>query len=254
MRFALLWSLLAADAAVASVCKPRQSSGSSTAATAEIETTTTTSVELSTSIATSTVEDVTITEAATAVDTSTETAASTLTVAETTTSDIAGPLETFILAAKVEGTVSEELSGADRDGSPVVWPTPRFIASGPLIISIDSTTSYLQTSGGFYLCVAYGDGTTPNGVKLCSAESLNNPAFGALTCEQTEDRKIACEAQAGQCISDGENNVCSQLPGTYDQFYYYRGLFNGVYLGIGYAVNTDESQHPVELKARRSST
>ncbi|EWZ90660.1 hypothetical protein BFJ63_vAg8613 [Fusarium oxysporum f. sp. narcissi] len=243
MRFALLWSLLAADAAVASVCKPRQSSGSSTAATAEIETTTTTSVELSTSIATSTVEDVAITE----------TTASTLTVAETTTSDIAGPLETFILAAKVEGTVSEELSGADRDGSPVVWPTPRFIASGPLIISIDSTTSYLQTSGGFYLCVAYGDGTTPNGVKLCSAESLNNPAFGALTCEQMEDRKIACEAQAGQCISDGENNVCSQLPGTYDQFYYYRGLFNGVYLGIGYAVNTDESQHPVELKARRSS-
>ncbi|KAF5259022.1 hypothetical protein FOXYS1_10381 [Fusarium oxysporum] len=243
MRFALLWSLLAADAAVASVCKPRQSSGSSTAATAEIETTTATSVELSTSIATSTVEDVTITE----------TTASTLTVAETTTSDIAGPLETFILAAKVEGAVSEELSGADRDGSPVVWPTPRFIASGPLIISIDSTTSYLQTSGGFYLCVAYGDGTTPNGVKLCSAESLNNPAFGALTCEQTEDRKIACEAQAGQCISDGENNVCSQLPGTYDQFYYYRGLFNGVYLGIGYAVITDESQHPVELKARRSS-
>ncbi|KAF4443916.1 hypothetical protein FACUT_1002 [Fusarium acutatum] len=251
MRFTILWSLLAADAVVASVCKPRQSSSSSKA---EIETTTAASVGLSTGIATSTVEDVTTTEVATTVETSTETAASTLTVAETTTSDVAGPLETFVLAAKVEGTVSEELSGADRDGSPVVWPTPRFIASGPLIISIDSTTSYLQTSGGFYLCVAYGDGTSPNGVKLCSAESLENPAFGALTCEQTEDRKIACEAQAGQCISDGENNICSNLPGTYDQFYYYRGLFNGVYLGIGSAVNTDESQHPVELKARRSST
>ncbi|KAF4483437.1 hypothetical protein FAGAP_11808 [Fusarium agapanthi] len=238
MRFALLWSLLAADAAVASVCKPRQSSGSSTA---EIETTTTATVELSTSVTTT-------------VETSTETAASTLTVAETTTSDVAGPLETFVLAAKVEGTVSEELSGADRDGSAVFWPTPRFITSGPLIISIDSTTSYLQTSGGFYLCAAYGDGTSPNGVKLCSAESLENPAFGALTCEQTEDRKIACEAQAGQCISDGENNIYSELPGTYDQFYYYKGPFNGVYLGIGSAVNTDESQHPVELKARRSST
>ncbi|PNP80486.1 hypothetical protein FNYG_06085 [Fusarium nygamai] len=251
MRFVLLWSLLAADAVVASVCKPRQSSGSTTA---EIETTTTASVELSTGIATSTVEDVTTTEVATTEETSTETAASTLTVAETTTSDISGPLETFVLAAKVEGTVSEELSGADRDGSPVIWPTPRFIASGPLIISIDSTTSYLQTIGEFYLCVAYGDGTSPNGVKLCSAESLENPAFGALTCEQTEDRKIACEAQAGQCISDGENNICSELPGTYDQFYYYRGAFNGVYLGIGSAANTDESQHPVELKARRNST
>ncbi|KAF5593166.1 hypothetical protein FPCIR_5372 [Fusarium pseudocircinatum] len=247
MRFVLLWSLLAADVTVASVCKPRQSSGSSTV---EVETTTTASVELSTS----TVGDVTTTEVSTTVETSTETAASTLTVAETTTTDIAGPLETFVLAAKVEGTVSEELSGADRDGSSVVWPTPRFIASGPLIISIDSTTSYLQTSGGFYLCVAYGDGTSPNGVKLCSADSLANPAFGALTCEQTEDRKIACEAQAGQCISDGENNICSGLPGTYDQFYYYRGAFNGIYLGIGSAGNTDESQHPVELKARRSST
>ncbi|KAF5534567.1 hypothetical protein FNAPI_12320 [Fusarium napiforme] len=251
MRFALLWSLLAADAVVASVCKPRQSSGSSTA---EIETTTTASIESSTSIATTTVEDVTTTEVATTVETSTETAASTLTVAETTTTDISGPLETFVLAAKVEGAVSEELSGADRDGSAVVWPTPRFIASGPLIISIDSTTRYLQTSGGFYLCVAYGDGISPNGVKLCSAESLENPAFGALTCEQTEDREIACEAQAGQCISDGENTICSELPGTYDQFYYYRGAFNGIYLGIGFAVNTDESQHPVELKARRSST
>jgi hypothetical protein len=200
------------------------------------------------------VEDVTTTEVATTVETGTETAASTLTVAETTTSDISGPLETFVLAAQVEGTVSEELSGADRDGSPVVWPTPRFIASGPLIISIDSTTSYLQTIGGFYLCVAYGDGTSANGVKLCSAESLETPAFGALTCEQTEDRKIACEAQAGQCISDGENTICSKLPGTYDQFYYYRGAFNGIYLGIGSAVNTDESQHPVELKARRSRT
>ncbi|KAF5702979.1 hypothetical protein FMUND_13238 [Fusarium mundagurra] len=251
MRFVLLWSLLAVDAAVASVCKPRQSSGSSTA---EIETSTTAIIESSTGVATSTVEDVTTTEVATTVETSTETASSTLTVAETTTSDISGPLETFVLAAKVEGTVSEELSGADRDGSSVVWPTPRFIASGPLIISIDSMTSYLQTSGGFYLCVAYGDGTSPNGVKLCSADSLEDPAFGALTCEQTEDRKIACEAQAGQCVGDGENNICSELPGTYDQFYYYRGLFNGIYLGIGSAVNTDESQHPVELKARRSST
>ncbi|KAG5752815.1 hypothetical protein H9Q70_004564 [Fusarium xylarioides] len=227
MRFVLLWSLLAADAAVASVCKPRQSSDSSTA---ETEATTTAIIESSTSIATSTVEDVITTEVATTVETSTETAASTLTIAETTTSDISGPLETFVLAAKVEGTVSEELSGADRDGSAVVWPTPRFIASGPLIISIESTTSYLQTSGGFYLCVAYGDGTSPNGVKLCSTDSLENPAFGALTCEQTEDRKVACEAQAGQ------------------------GLFNGIYLGIGSAGNTDESQHPVELKARRSSS
>ncbi|KAI1009505.1 hypothetical protein LB504_003120 [Fusarium proliferatum] len=254
MRFVLLWSLLAAHAAVASVCKPRQSSGSSTATTAEIETTTTATVELSTSIATSTVEDVTTTEVATTVEISTETAASTLTVAETTTSDVSGPLETFVLTAEVENTVSDELSGADRDGSAVVLPTPRFVASGPLILSIDPTTRYLQTSGGFYFCVAYGDGTTPNGVKLCSAESLENPAFGALTCEQTEDRKIACEAQAGQCISDGENNICSELPGTYGQFYHYRGAFNGVYLGIGPAVNTDESQHPVELKARRSST
>ncbi|KAF5609456.1 uncharacterized protein FSUBG_3930 [Fusarium subglutinans] len=251
MRVALLWSLLAADAAVASVCKPRQTSGSSTAV---IETATTASVELSTSVATSTVEDVTTTEAATTVETSTATAASTLTVAETTTSDVAGPLETFALAAKVEGTVSDELSGADRDGSAVFWPTPRFIASGPVIISIDSTTGYLQTSGGFYLCVAYGDGTSPNGVKLCSAESLENPAFGALTCEQTEDRKVACEAQAGQCISDGENNICSGLPGTYDQFYYYKGPFNGVYLGIGSAVNSDETRHLVELEAKRSST
>ncbi|KAG5802890.1 hypothetical protein H9Q74_012057 [Fusarium xylarioides] len=251
MRFVLLWSLLAADAAVASVCKPRQSSDSSTA---ETEATTTAIIESSTSIATSTVEDVITTEVATTVETSTETAASTLTIAETTTSDISGPLETFVLAAKVEGTVSEELSGADRDGSAVVWPTPRFIASGPLIISIESTTSYLQTSGGFYLCVAYGDGTSPNGVKLCSTDSLENPAFGALTCEQTEDRKVACEAQAGQCVSDGENDICSQLPGTFDQLYYYRGLFNGIYLGIGSAGNTDESQHPVELKARRSSS
>ncbi|KAF4957244.1 hypothetical protein FGADI_3309 [Fusarium gaditjirri] len=253
MRFPLLCWLLAANTVLASVCKPRQSGGSSTATAVGIETSTTALVELSTSIATS-VEDVTTTEAATTVDASTETAASTLTVDETPTSDIAGPLETFVLVAKVEGTVSEELSGADRDGSAVVWPTPRFIASGPLIISIDSTTSYIQTSGGFYLCVAYGDGTTPNGVKLCSAEALDNPAFGVLTCEQTEDRKVACEAQAGQCISDGENNVCSQLPGTYDQFYYYRGLFNGIYLAIGSTVNTDESQHPVELRARRSST
>ncbi|CZR43579.1 uncharacterized protein FPRO_07504 [Fusarium proliferatum ET1] len=254
MRFVLLWSLLAAHTAVASVCKPRQSSDSSTSATVAIKTTATDIAESSTSIATSTAEDVSTTNVATTVETSTETAVSTLTVAETTTSDIAGPLETFVLTGEVENTVSDELSGADRDGSSVVWPTPRFIASGPLIISIDSTTGYLQTSGGFYLCVAYGDGTTPNGVKLCSAESLENPAFGALTCEQTEDRKITCEAQAGQCISDGENNICSELPGTYDQFYYYRGAFNGVYLGIGSAVNADESQHPVELKARRSST
>ncbi|KAF5633422.1 hypothetical protein F52700_6114 [Fusarium sp. NRRL 52700] len=245
MRSVFLWSLLAADAVVAST---------GTATAVGVETTTTATVELPTSIATSTAEDVTTTNVAATVETSAETAASTLTVAETTTSDIPGPLETFVLAAKVEGTVSEELSGADRDGSAVVWPTPRFIASGPLIISIDFTTSYLQTSSGFYLCVAYGDGTTPNGVKLCSAESLEDPAFGALTCEQTEDRKVTCEAQAGQCISDGENNICSQLPGTYDRFYYYRGAFNGIYLGIGSAVNTDESQHPVELKARRSST
>jgi hypothetical protein len=225
-----------------------------TAATAEIETSTTASVEVSTGFATSTVEDVTTTNAATTVETSTETAASTLTIAETTTSDIAGPLVTFVLAAKVEGTVSEELSGADRDGSAVVWSTPRFIASGPLIISIDSTMSYLQTSGGFYLCVAYGDGTSPNGVKLCSAESLNNPEFGALTCEQTDGREIACEAQAGQCIGDDENKICSPLPGTYDQFYYFRGNFNGIYLAFGSAVNTDENQHAVELKARRSDT
>ncbi|KAF9760892.1 hypothetical protein IL306_004069 [Fusarium sp. DS 682] len=235
MRFALLCWLLAVNAAVASVCKPRQSGGSSTDTSVEIKTTKA-SVGVPTSIVTSAAEDVTTTDAATSIETSTETAPSTTTIVETTMSDITGPLGTFVLAAKVEGTVSEELSGAERDGAAVFWPSPRVIAA--------VSTYALHT----------GDGTSPNGVKLCSTEWLENPAFGVLSCEQTDERKVTCTAPVGQCIGDSdENKVCSSLPGTYDQFYYYRGQFNGIYLGIGPAGNTDEDQHPVELKARRSN-
>ncbi|KAF4340015.1 hypothetical protein FBEOM_6054 [Fusarium beomiforme] len=254
MRFALLCSLLVVKTAVASVCKPRQSGGSSTDTSAGIEATTTASVDVPTSIVTSAAEDVTTTEAATSVE-STETAVSTTTIAETTTSDTPGPLETFILAAKVPNTVNEDLSAAERDGASVYLPTPRFITSGPLIVSFDSTMSYLQSRSGFYLCVAYGDGTAPNGVKLCSSESLRNPAFGALTCEQTYERKVTCTAPAGQCIGGSdEAKVCSSLPGMYDQFYFFRDELNRVNIGIGPTGNSDENQNPIELKAKRSNT
>ncbi|KAF4449736.1 hypothetical protein F53441_7031 [Fusarium austroafricanum] len=265
MRFAFLCSILAASSTVASVCKPQLSRDSSECfcgvlyrstgliealgtVTAHIETTTTTaSVDLPTSIATTTTDA--LTTGATSVHTETETGTSTATA-----SDI--PIETFSLSAQVPGTVSQELSAAARDGGPVYWPTPRFIASGALSLSIEPTTNYLREANGFYLCVEYGDGTSPNGVKLCALDSLNSPSFGVLTCEIATGPKIACSAPAGQCIGDdAETKICSRLLGTFDQFYYYRGPFNGIYLGMASAENPpNDSQTAVELQVRSSET
>ncbi|EWZ28472.1 uncharacterized protein FOBCDRAFT_203979 [Fusarium oxysporum Fo47] len=227
MRFSLCFPIgLAANSVVASQCKPRTSSDSSTAsiesatstiATArstEIDMTTTSSVHLSTSTVTSTSEDDTTTDSI-----SSELSVSTTMSATTTTSDSdVEPIATFGILA----------SGSQVDGK---------YLTGRLAFSIDPITNYVRESGGNVLCVGYGSDRVPNFVLLCSLVSLNLTKYSFITCEQTPDRRLESSAQAGECTGR-PFQTCAPIPGaTFSQFQTFLGRDDGIFLAMTSASN-----------------
>ncbi|KAG5753174.1 hypothetical protein H9Q72_003837 [Fusarium xylarioides] len=282
MRFALVWSVaFVANAAMASVCKPR-SRDTSIASTESrttmistethpVDTTTIATVDVSTSTATSTVDDSTTVDT-TEVDISTSGLPSSLTTAttdattisttadattaeSTTTSDPTSsisapePFETFDVLAIGGGSINRQyIKGVANEGSMMGWDlTGTGIGMMPPF-TIEPGTNFAKVlRNDLYLCTGYGDGIEPNFVATCDLSTSGDPYTGFLTCEQTRDRKLKCSVPGVQCVFDPDT-VCTPTGGDFDKFYTYSGRSDGLWLAIDSSGKASDSNfQPIEL-------
>ncbi|KAI1037636.1 hypothetical protein LB503_009640 [Fusarium chuoi] len=282
MRFSLVWSAaFVANAAMASVCKPRVRDTSIASAefrttmisteTHTVDTTASTTVEVSTSTTTSAVDDST-TVATSEVDTVTSgipsssttattdateisttadatTAQSTTTSDATTTVPAPEPFPTFDVLA-IGGSINGQyIKGVANEGSMMGWDlTGTGIGHMPPF-TIEPGTNFAKVlRNDLYLCIGYGDGSEPNYVATCDLITNGNIDTGFLTCEQTTDRKLKCSVPGVQCVFEPDT-VCTPTGGEFDQFYTYSGRSDGLWLAIDSSSNppTDSTYQPIEL-------
>ncbi|XEV00998.1 hypothetical protein FSHL1_006285 [Fusarium sambucinum] len=232
MRFALFCSIaLGANTAIASVCKPRQSSDTSVVS---VEATTSTSAVPSsptstelettghTTIATSDIPITTTTEASASVATSVsenETTTETTTLPETTTT-AAQSLETFQVIAPGHNFQDEHLIGRKATSQQMGFDLEPTANVPTLTFSTEAETSFAREVEGMYWCIEYGSPYSPGDLRLCDKDNLRNGLWGLLTCEQTDDRGLECSVPAMSCGIDMNNGqiVCNDLGGDYTQF------------------------------------
>ncbi|OBS29504.1 hypothetical protein FPOA_03441 [Fusarium poae] len=280
MRFVLLCSIaLGANTAIASVCKPRQSSESSvvsaettttvsqlsspistelettgdttatTIATSDVTVTSTT--EAYTSVATSIPEDETTAESSTTdLPSSTETT----TLSETTTT-AASSLETFQIIAPGHNFQDEHLVGFKMTYRSMGFDIDPNAAT--LTFSIEPETSFVREVDGLYWCIEYSSLYSPGYVGLCDKNDLGNGRWGLLTCEKKDDDGLECSVPASTCGFDMNTGkiVCSDLEGDYKQFYYVgTGFGNGVALALGSRDHPPSSDYYTEVDLEVTST
>ncbi|KAM0492999.1 hypothetical protein ACHAP8_009528 [Fusarium lateritium] len=248
MRFALFCSIaLGANTAIASVCKPRQSSDTSVVS---VEATTSTSAVPSsptstelettghTTIATSDVAVTTTTELYTSTATSVseeETTTETTTLPETTTA-AAQSLETFQVIAPGHNFQDEHLIGRKATSQQMGFDLEPNANVPTLTFSTEAETSFAREVEGMYWCIEYGSPYLPGGLRLCDKDNLRNGLWGLLTCEQTDARGLECSVPAISCGIDMNNGqiVCNDLGGDYTQFYLAKnGNRDGLTLALG---------------------
>ncbi|CAG1999601.1 hypothetical protein FGSG_10495 [Fusarium graminearum PH-1] len=264
MRFALFCLIaLGANTAIASVCKPRQSSetsvvmveattvtvsesgsptstklvrtGGTTSATiittSDIAVTTTT--EFSTSTATLTSEDTTTADSVTTVLSSASTETTTLTETTTTATP---PLETFQIIAPEHNFHDEYLIGRKITSQVMGFDLEPQSNIPTLTFSIEAESSFVCEIDGMYLCIEYASPSSPGQLQLCNKDSLGNGRWSLLTCEKTDEHGLECSVPAATCgfnMNTGQV-VCNDLEGDFTQFYLVgNGSQNGFTLALG---------------------
>ncbi|EMT71917.1 hypothetical protein FOC4_g10003760 [Fusarium odoratissimum] len=218
MRFSHVCSIaLVANAAMASVCKPRSRATSIALAesratmifteTHTVDTTNTATVDVSANTATSTVADAT-------------TAESTITSDLTASVSAPEPFETFDVLA-IGGSINGQyMKGVANEGSMMGWDL------------IGTGTGHMPPFTG------YGDGSEPNFVASCELFTSADTSTGFLTCEQTTDRKLKCFVPGIQCVFEPDT-VCTLTGGDFDHFYSYSGRTDGLWLAIDSGSKSD---------------
>ncbi|KAF5547637.1 hypothetical protein FNAPI_8468 [Fusarium napiforme] len=237
-----------------------------------VDTTTSITVDVSASTATSTVGS-SMTEDTTQVGTSTTgmqsspttatidgtdisttadvtTAQSTTISDATTTVSAPEPFETFDILAVGGGSIDGQyIKGTANLGSMMGWDfTDTGIGMMPSFIIEPGTNFAKVARNDLYLCIGYGDGNEPNYVATCDPISIDDITTGFLTCQQTTDRKLKCSVPGVQCVFEPDT-VCTPTGGDFDQFYTYSGRSDGLWLAIDSSSNppTGSTYQPIEL-------
>ncbi|KAF5593133.1 uncharacterized protein FSUBG_9914 [Fusarium subglutinans] len=178
------------------------------------------------------------------------------TAESTTTSDPTSsvtapePFETFDVLAVGGGSIDGKyIRGVANEGSMMGWNLPDSgIGYMPTFI-IEQGTDYAKaTRNNLHLCIGYGDGSEPNYVATCDRDTNGGPTTGFLTCQQTTHRKLKCSVPGVQCVF-GPEAVCTPTGGDFDRFYTYSGRSDGLWLAIDSSSNppTDSAYQPIEL-------
>ncbi|PTD03393.1 hypothetical protein FCULG_00009195 [Fusarium culmorum] len=247
MRFALLCSIaLGANTAIASICKPRQSSDTSvvsveatTSTASESSSPTSTKLETTgdttsaTTIATSDVAVTTITEFSTSAATS---ILEDTTTADSVTTDLHSTLETFQIIAPEHNFQDQYLIGRKLISQVMGFDLEPQSNIPTLTFSIEAETSFVREIDGMYLCIEYASPSSPGQLQLCNKDSLGNGRWSLLICEKTDERGLECSVPAATCgfnMNTGQV-VCSDLEGVFTQFYLVgNGSQNGFTLALG---------------------
>ncbi|RGP70150.1 pisatin demethylase [Fusarium sporotrichioides] len=257
MRFVLLCSIaLGANTAIASVCKPRQSSDTSvvpveaTTSTAsehisptstELETTgdATSAIIIATSdITVTTAESFTSSVTLPSEDESTTGSVTTdpsFASTETTTA-AAHSLQTFQVIAPGHNLQDEYLVGRKITSQSMGFDLVPHADIPILTFTIEAETSFVREADGKYWCIEYSAPYSPGHLQLCDKDNLGNGRWSLLTCEQMDGRSLECSVPAASCgfnMNTGQVE-CNSLEGDFTQFYLVgNGNQNGYTLALG---------------------
>ncbi|KAH6986997.1 hypothetical protein EDB80DRAFT_817697 [Ilyonectria destructans] len=183
--FSLALGLLAADSAVAGLCKPPQSSSSTEIiSTTEAVSTTTSEAVVSSS--------------------STESSSSVAPTATTNFRVVAG-----------DGPLDGSVLTANPDTDTILLFNPTSSTYSSVTLTIEPDTGRLLQANGNYICAAYRTTSTDPGFLVsCSIERIPNTPY-VLCGQPTDGSPLVCTAPAGDCST----SPCTRNGGTWNQFY-----------------------------------
>ncbi|KAM0229330.1 hypothetical protein ACHAPO_010110 [Fusarium lateritium] len=219
--------------------------GTTTATSADVLST----IASSTSNGESTSEIATTTSATSSAEaTDLETSVAITTTTEATTSEAAfQPIPTFDVIGKGAQVDGQYLLGFQSAGFFVGW---QYSATNyRLTFSIDYATNRVIDINGNILCIQYGDVGGANLLSTCSNNMLNQRAYASVTCEQTRDQELHCSVPAKTCTLDFGTfeTTCTTPTGTFDNFYTYSGRQDGIFLAMAGATSPGANYQAVEL-------
>ncbi|KAJ4318371.1 hypothetical protein N0V84_006880 [Fusarium piperis] len=246
--WSLALSLLAADAVVASLCRPRSSDTSSAASlttssisfsstsesfssTESLSTSESASTTMSLSSTTSSSFDLSSTSTTLFTTTSSSdstTAETSTSVPATTTSTVPyDPIPTFKVVA-VGGPVPGAVLRSTGQVGNILTFNPTYGGTRVLSFSLDHSTSRLRESNGMYMCLYYNGGLSV--VTVCGSES---DGIKYLTCTIMTDLTLSCSGPEGHRYTDDEGEEHLYETGATVDHLYVAWQGQGYYSYIG---------------------